>query len=65
MSEEDRPRKPHPDSVWDEQQQVWRSPDDRSEAQRAADEEAAKLGDSGKWEQRGFRRKHTARVDKT
>lgn len=63
MSEDARPPKPDPACVWDEQAGVWRWPDDRSDSQRAADEEAAELGENGAWEGKGFRQKHAARVD--
>ena len=63
MSADARPRKPHPDCSWDDQAGVWRWPDDRSEARRASDELAAEMAETGAWEDKGFRRKHSARVD--
>lgn len=62
--QEKKASQPHPDCVWDAEAGVWKWPDDRDERQRQADELAAELGESGAWEQHGFRRKHTARVDK-
>ncbi|GAG50834.1 unnamed protein product [marine sediment metagenome] len=64
MSEQQRPPKPRPDCVWDAEAGVWKWPGDCDERQRKADELAAEPGESGAWEQHGFRRKHTARVDK-
>lgn len=64
MSKSERPPKPRPDCVWDDAHGVWRYPDDRDDAQRRADEKAAELGESNEWEQQGYRRKHTARVDR-
>jgi hypothetical protein len=63
MSNQEKPPKPHADSVWDEDAHVWVRPDDRDDRQRKADELAAELGESGAWEQHGFERKHTARVN--
>ncbi|MFQ5806410.1 MAG: hypothetical protein ACE5I3_08165 [Phycisphaerae bacterium] len=64
MSNDERPPKPHPDCVWDEDHGVWRFLDDRDELQRRADELTGELGESDQWEQHGFRRRHRARVDR-
>lgn len=62
MSEK-RPPKPDPDCVWDKKARVWRWPDDRSDDQRKADDLAAELAESGDWNEHGFKRTHSARVD--
>jgi len=59
-----RPPKPHPDCVWSEKFQTWVWPDDRTPEQREADELAERASRTGKWEALGFRRTHSARVDK-
>ena len=62
MTEPERQKQPDPRCVWDEEAGIWRWPDDRSEEQKAADELAAKAGETGEWEKHGFKRKHSARV---
>ena len=64
MSSEERPPKPHPQSLWDEEAQVWIWPDECDELGKASDELAAELAESSEWEKHGFRRKHSARIDR-
>ena len=59
----EKPPQPHPDCVWHEKAKIWIWPDNRDAAQKASDELAADLAESGEWEKHGFRRKHSARVD--
>lgn len=54
---------PHPDCVWNEVEQVWIWPDDRSESQKEADERAAQAAESGDWERFGFTTGRTSRID--
>lgn len=50
-----KPRKPHPDCYWSDKYEMWLWPDDRTPAQRKADELAEKAAMSGDWARYGFK----------